>query len=89
MALVSSPLWYSSIGDQKCAASLEVEEPKLSFSAKLPEKTVASVGQDVKVTCKLSAPTDKVQWLKSSRFLVDEKSNFTKYAVEKVYLIVY
>merc|ERR1712073_87775 len=45
-------------------------------------KTVASVGQDVKVTCKLSAPTDKVQWLKSGRFLVDEKSNFTKYSVE-------
>ena len=52
------------IGNEKCTAAMEVEEPKVKFEAKLPETTTAAVGQDVQITVELSAETDKVEWLK-------------------------
>ena len=52
------------IGKEKCTASLDVEEPKVNFEAKLPETTTASVGQEVQITVELSKETEAVQWLK-------------------------
>ena len=40
-------------------------------------------GQDVKLTCKLSGPVEKVQWHKRGGFLVDEKLRYTKYSVDR------
>ena len=52
------------IGNEKCAANLAVEEAKVNFEAKLPETTTASVGQEVQITVQLSSETEAVQWLK-------------------------
>merc|ERR1712226_398925 len=68
------------IGNEKCTAAMEVEEPKVKFEAKLPETTTAAVGQDVQITVELTAETEAVQWLKDGKPL-EEKSE--KYVVKK------
>ena len=40
-------------------------------------------GQDVKLSCKLNGPVEKVQWHKRGGFLVDEKLRYTKYTVDR------
>ena len=42
------------IGNEKCSAKLVVEEPKVNFVAKLPAATLGTVGQDVRITVKLT-----------------------------------
>merc|ERR1719376_1160759 len=71
-----------SIGDKKCEAKLEVEEPRVNFLAKLPETTESAVGQDVKITVQMTKETDKVEWLKNGEPLSFTESS-TKYCVEK------
>ena len=56
---------------------------KESMLSKLPEVKAVSKGQDVKLTCRLNGAVDKVQWHKRGRFLVDEKSKYTKYSVDR------
>ena len=51
--------------------------------AKLPEVMAANMGKNVKLTCKLNNPNDTIQWFKRGKFLLDEKSKFTKYSVER------
>ena len=51
--------------------------------AKLPEVKAVSYGQDTKLMCKLSGPVEKVEWYKRGKFLVDEKSKFTKYSLDR------
>ena len=40
-------------------------------------------GQDVKLSCKLNGPVEKIQWHKRGGFLVDEKLRYTKYTVDR------
>ena len=56
---------------------------KESLLAKLPEVKAVSKGQNVKLTCYLNGPVDKVQWYKRGKFLVDEKSKYTKYSIDR------
>ena len=62
---------------------LELMAKETPALAQLPEVMVASKGQDVKLTCKLGDASDKVQWYKGGKFLLDENSKYTKYSVER------
>merc|ERR1712226_1827449 len=62
---------------------LELMAKETPALAQLPEVMVASKGQDVKLTCKLGDASDKVQWYKRGKFLLDENSKYTKYSVER------
>merc|ERR1719266_3250232 len=53
-----------SLGDKECKAKLEVEEPKVNFVGNLPATTTGTMGQDVKISVKLSSTSANVQWLK-------------------------
>ena len=46
------------------SAKLVVEEPKVNFVAKLPATTVGDVGQDVRITVKLTSANASANWLK-------------------------
>ena len=52
------------IGNEKCSAKLVVEEPKVNFVAKLPAATLGTVGQDVRITVKLTNASAGAKWLK-------------------------
>jgi hypothetical protein len=52
------------IGNEKCAAKLVVEEPKVNFVAKLPSTTTGDVGQDVRITVQLTNASASAKWLK-------------------------
>merc|ERR1712108_62933 len=60
------------------------ENPILSS---VPEVMAVSKGQDVKVTSKLSSShldrNDRIQWHKNKKFLLDERSKYTKYSVSR------
>ena len=62
---------------------LELETKDTPALAKLPEVMAANMGKSVKLTCKLNNPNDTIQWFKRGKFLLDEKSKFTKYSVER------
>ena len=62
---------------------LELTAKETAAMAQVPEVMMVSKGQDAKLTCKLNNPDDKVQWYKNRRFLLDEKSKYTKYKVER------
>jgi len=53
----------------------------------VPEVMAVSKGQDVKVTSKLSSShldrNDRIQWHKNKKFLLDERSKYTKYSVSR------
>ena len=66
------------IGNEKCSASLVVEEPKVSFVEKLQTFTSGEVGQDVQLTVKLSSAEAKVKWLKNGK----EVSESAKYSYQ-------
>ena len=70
---------------------LELAANQTPALAQLPEVMVASKGQDVKLKCILGNASDKVQWYKRGKFLLDEKSKYTKYTVERgqYYCIAY
>ena len=51
-------------GNEKCAAKLAVEEPKVNFVQKLPASTVGDQGQDVRITVKLTNASASAKWLK-------------------------
>ena len=73
------------VAQYSCVALNFLNRTHLNITTKNGTKlaTVASVGQDCKLTCQLTAPFDKIQWHKGGKFLVDEKSKFTKYDVER------
>ena len=62
---------------------IELKASETPALAKLPEVMAASRGKDVKLSCKLNNPNDKVQWQKRGKFLLDEKSKFSKYSVDR------
>jgi len=62
---------------------LELNTKDTPAMAKLPEVMAANMGKAVKLTCKLNNPNDTVQWFKRGKFLLDEKSKYTKYSVER------
>ena len=64
------------IGNEKCSAKLIVEEPKVNFVEKLQETTSGEIGQDIKITVKLSKPDAKVSWLREG-YLIKESSKFS------------
>jgi hypothetical protein len=64
------------IGNEKCSAKLIVEEPKVNFVEKLQETTSGEIGQDIKITVKLSNPDAKVSWLREG-YLIRESSKFS------------
>ena len=66
---------------------LELKASETPALAKLPEVMAASRGKDVKLSCKLNNPNDKIQWQKRGKFLLDEKSKFSKYSVDRGILI--
>merc|ERR1711976_138007 len=66
-----------SLGDKQCKGTLEVEEPKVNFVAKLPSTTSGSTGQDVKITVQLTGSCD-VKWLKDGQ----EVKSCDKYTFE-------
>ncbi len=56
--------YSATIGNDKCAAKLTVEEPKVNFVEKLNATTSGTMGQDVTLTVKLSSESASVKWLK-------------------------
>ena len=52
-------------------------------SSSAGSKITGSMGHDTLLTCSLTAPVEKVQWNKRGFFLLDEKSRFTKYVVDR------
>ena len=53
-----------------------VEEPKVNFVEKLQETTSGEIGQDIKITVKLSKPDAKVSWLREG-YLIKESGKFS------------
>jgi hypothetical protein len=62
--MADAGVFSCSLGDKECKANLEVEEPKVNFVGKLPPTTTGTMGQDVKISVKLSSQSANVKWLK-------------------------
>ena len=56
--------YLCTIGNEKCIATLTVEEPKVSFVEKLPDTTSAEVDQDIELSVKLSKSDAQVKWFR-------------------------
>ena len=66
------------VGDQKSLARLSVTAPAVDFTAKLPERTVAALNQDVTFNVILTNDTGKVTWTRNGEVVVESdriKSN--------------
>ena len=76
-----------SLGDKQCKGTLEVEEPKVNFVAKLPATTSGSTGQDVKITVQLTGSCD-VKWLKDGQEVKEcDKYSFATEGTSKTIII--
>ena len=76
-----------SLGDKQCKGTLEVEEPKVNFVAKLPSTTSGSTGQDVKITVQLTGACD-VKWLKDGQEVKEcDKYTFETEGTSKTIII--
>jgi len=90
VALVIGNVCNEDVGEYACVTEnvqdkihIELKASETPALAKLPEVMAASRGKDVKLSCKLNNPNDKVQWQKRGKFLLDEKSKFSKYSVDR------
>ena len=90
VALVIGNVCNEDVGEYACVTEnvqdkihIELKASETPALAKLPEVMAASRGKDVKLSCKLNNPNDKVQWQKRGKFLLDEKSKFSKYTVDR------
>ena len=56
--------YLCTIGNEKCTATLTVEEPKVNFVEKLPDTTSGETGQDIELSVKLSNDDAEVKWFR-------------------------
>ena len=80
------------VGDQKSVARLSVIAPDVDFTAKLPERTVAMVGQDVTFNVLLTKEDGRVTWTRNGDVVVESdriKSQFCHVSTKKFQFFFY
>ena len=69
----------------RCKTHLEMKDSQVL--SKLPEVFISPAGKDVHLTSTLKKDhldqNDSIQWHKNGKFLVDEKSKYSKYTIKR------